>query len=390
MRSRFVLSTAILTIFSLALLFQNCGGGPQAAGPTNVSSSSPTPGGGTPVGGPNFRKGEVFNYNYLPNKSQMLDVMMSTYGYMGFNGAKAVAVTASGLGFVTRKSSGTQEDANKAALEGCFAISGGQPCALVATGDVFNVSLSNLASSYTFTMAYKPTLAADSIPFVAVAQRAQLATDYGVAPTPKALAVSIDGAYSWASNSPTLPLANLAEAKRLALERCEMMAAVTPCTLVAEDATMVFNPASINRTPQIDYYKATLADAIPGMRTAVFNVQMNQDYIPRVDRREQGVVYITADGRGGYAISNSAATAENDARAACLQNQSSQPCFRYAINRVIQPLAQNLVAIKNYSMDLHCRTVPRLDCAAHLAMGCAGGASYYVMTGNQVTLSVCQ
>lgn len=394
MRSGFVLPAALVvgSILTVTVLFQNCGGGVQAARPSNYSSSvnPPTPGGPPAPGGANFRKNELFNPNYLPNKTPMLETMLTGYNYQGYSGAKAVAITQTGLGFVTRKPSGSQADANQAALEGCYAISQGQPCALIATGDVFNYSLAELSSKYTFTMQTPLQLSATAIPFVNSAQRAQVANDYGVAPSPKALAISIDGAYSWASNSATLPLVDINEARRLALERCEMMAAVTPCTLVAENNTMVFTPNAINRTPAIDYYKATLADAIPGMRAAVFNVQMNQDYIPKVDRTEKGVVYITADGRGGYAVSASAATSENDANAACQGNAGSQPCFRYAINRVIQPLQLNLVAIKNYSMDLHCKTVPRVNCAAHIEMGCPANDNYYVINGNQVVRTLCQ
>ncbi len=374
------------------IVFQNCGGDVPSGKPLEPSDGSshtapfdPVIKG--PVGTENFKRGELFNYDFVPNKSQMVQTMVEVFNYSNHIGAKAIAVTASGLGFVTRKAIGQQNDANQSALEACYVISGGQPCTLLALGENFNVSRSTMANTYTFTL-QDPTNVTQ-IPFVPIGVRSQLANEYMSASSPKALAVSLDGAYSWVANTPQFPILSAQEAARVAMERCEMMAAFSPCTLFATNDEVVFKPKQMNRVPVIEYLRLSMGNNIPGMRDQVFTAQMTNDYLPNVIQNNRfGAIYITADGRGGYAVTTSAAAADMQAQAACNANKMQFPCFKYAENQVVQNISSNLEAIVSYSMQTHCKSVPRQTCAHHRQMGCPPG-SYYTLTSGSIALENC-
>lgn len=379
------------------LAFQNCGRGMQSAswtGDNNGSSSLslPTlipPTTTLPVSPPaTFAKGDTFNYASVPNPTPMMQTQIEKLAYSAYTGTKAIAVNAQGLGFVVRKDGGTQSDANKMALEGCFVLGGGSPCALLAVGDKFEVSSSELAASYTFTMTAPSTISAATIPFVMPNLRASIGDLYTRAAAPKALVFSVDGAYMWVTASDSTPVTSVAEARRVALERCELTAAITPCTVFAENSTVVFNPTAINRTPVIDYSRTTLMTNVPGMKDAHFT-SIVQPYIDSVDGTlVRGSIYIAGDGAGGMAYNVNAATAETNAKSLCEMNVAAGfSCFRYALDKNVQNVALNLFALKSFP-ELHCQVVPRASCAAHKAMGCNGG-NYYVMDGATPKLQSC-
>lgn len=385
-----ILPIVAVCLVSALMFFQNCGktgGGGEGAGAS--SEPSPDPGAQGPVGTANFVRGQLFNYSYVPMKSQMVQTMIDTFGYYNYSGAKAVAIAENGLGFAVRRAVGQHEDARRGALEGCFAISGGKPCVLIADGFNFNLDFAGFSpASFTFTMTAPTTLSADKVPFLPSNTRTQVINDYKLSASPKALAVSLDGAYAWVAHTAQFAILSVAEARRVALERCELMAAFSPCTLFAENDTVVFNPLQINRTPIIDYTRTTMANDIPGMRAQVFTNNMTNDYLPKVTTNKSGAIYITADGRGGYGINDTAATADSDARVACEANKINHSCFRYAINQAIQGVAANLEAITKYSMNTHCKSMPRQTCAHHKQMGCPGGA-YYTLSGGPVATENC-
>lgn len=396
MRNYVIVAASCITACLLA--FQNCGKGMQSAswtGDNNGASSTPLPvlippGTTTPTtpANPTFNKGDAFNYASLPNPTPMLQTQIEKLGYGSYTGSKAIAINVQGLGFVARKGTATQADTNKMALEGCFALGGGLPCALIATGDKFELSSSALSSAYTFTMTAPTAINAATIPFVMPNIRASIGELYSQAASPKALVFSVDGAYIWVTGSDSTPVTSVAEARRVALERCELTAAITPCTVFAENSSVVFNPSSINRTPVIDYSRTALMTNVPGMKDAHFS-SIVQPYIDAVDGvNVRGSIYIAGDGAGGMAYNTSAATAETNAKNLCEMNVSAGfTCFRYALDENVQNVALNLFALKNFP-ELHCQTVPRANCAAHKAMGCNGG-NYYVMDGATPKLQTC-
>lgn len=391
MRGRIVLVAAILISFSLPVFFLNCGAAPQPADNYSSSYSNATGGGGGGAGDPGiFKKGDLFDYSKITNSSPMVQQALTSYNYSIYPGAKAVAIAQSGLGFVYMSTLVfSQSDADQGALEGCFAISGGQPCALIASGSSWNLNANDLPNAFKFTLS-APTGIDQSMPFIPLSQRQTVAATYLASAAPRALAVSPDGTYSLVANTTALPVASQTEANRLALERCEMTAGVTPCTLLAQDSTVTFNPLALNRTPAIDYARFTLSTNIPTMRDAVFKI-IQTNYIDKVRSTSAGVLYITADGRGGYAINarDDVNQADADAKAACVAYGVA--CYKYSIQLIIQNVAPNLAAIRNMGMDFHCKAVPRANCAAHYAMGCSAGGSYYVMGSNGVPVqTVCQ
>jgi hypothetical protein len=97
-----------------------------------------------------------------------------------------------------------------------------------------------LAASLTHTLA-KPA-ALTELPFVTVASRSARLATYAALAGPKALAVALDGTVVIVPNANDGGLTGAAEAKRIALERCEMQATFAPCTLFAADATVVYEP----------------------------------------------------------------------------------------------------------------------------------------------------
>ena len=203
---------------------------------------------------PSFSAGDPFDYSLVTPPSQMVATMLTGFGYATSMAPRSVAINAAGLGFVSVLSSGTQADADLAALQACYVIGGSQPCASLASGNVFDLGESALAlpASFTFQLATPTTLA--EMPYVSGASRSAAITAYDALTGSKAIAISLDGTIT-AINS-TDVVASQAEANRIVLERCEMSAAMTPCTLFAEGATVVFAP---NWTPQINYAQRSVA-----------------------------------------------------------------------------------------------------------------------------------
>lgn len=386
-------------------VFQNCS--KPIASPNSYSASSSDNGGntnpppdgpgvpgtagtnGTPPGTYVWAAGETFNYLDLPVtlRSQMVDVQLIDGNYAAFTGPKAVAIADNGLGFVRRLNApATQDDADRTALNACYTITG-KPCALLVRGNAWAVSRNDLPNSYTHTLAAPTAIDAASLPFLPASAGSSAAATYNAATNPKALVVSLDGTFIQVAQSANNPIANLDEAKRLAMERCEMAAGAIPCTLFAENNAVVFTPSALNRATVIDYARTQLMTNIPGTRQAAFTAGMQNDYLVN-GGATNGIVYISASGAGGYAYNsgNNNATALNNCTAL---TTAGFPCFRYAVNRALDPLTANLVSLKTYGANLHCKVVPRATCAMHRALGCPAGGQYYTFQAGQVTLQTC-
>lgn len=398
-RTSLILIAAIAAATSLA--FQNCaeplpdtafhdesssgsgGGSPLPTLPGPGTSSTPLP------SSTNWAAGETFNYNDLPAamKSQMVQVQIEESGYYSFNGPKAVAITSSGLGYVRRMlAPATQAQAERAALQACNAISGNQPCGLIAKGNQWAVSRANLNNVFTTTLTV-PSSVTTSIPFLADSDASQAATSYNTSASPKAMAISLDGMYVYIAQSSTDPIANLDEAKRLAMERCEMVAGSTPCTLYAQDGAVVFSPGALNRATSIDYGRTTIQTNMPGVKQIHYTTYISGNYLKN-GGVENGAIWINALGSAG--IRYGTLTNDTLARDTCASfATASAPCFRYAVNNVIQPLAPNLASFKYYGQNAHCKVMPRATCAMHKALGCPAGGQYYVLQAGAVTLMTC-
>lgn len=389
-------SLSVLAI-SVLLAFQNCAE-PLPHGAVIYEQGMGS--GGTPLPGTpgplptlpssaNWVAGDAFNYPDLPAamQSQMVLTQLVELGYAGYTGPKAVAVSASGLGMVRRALAGvTQAQVEKMALDSCYAISGGQPCMVIAYGNAWKVSRATLNNPFTYKLAAPTTISAATIPFLAPADAASGASSYNSAATPKAMAVSMDGNYMWVAQSASSPLADLAEARRLALERCELAAGAIPCTLFAENATVVFTPANVNRTFAIDYARTSVSTNIPGMKAATYNTYVRDNYLLN-GGTTMGSIFISASGSAG--IYYGTVDAEQQAKSYCESTVSpGLPCFKYAVNAAIQPVAANTASRRIYGLNMHCKVVPRISCAAHRTSGCPVG-QYYTIQSSNVVLTSC-
>ncbi len=327
-----------------------------------------------------FQKNDPFNYASLPTalQQQMVQVQIDVLNYATYTtGAKAIAINQYGLGFVSLKSSGDVEEAKLTALESCYAIGGSQPCGLLAVGDVFEVSLSDLATSFTYNLTAEANLNAN-IPFLPLATRATVFTAYNNAANPKALAISLDGGFNWVAHTVARPVLNIQEAQRLALERCEMLSVLSPCTLYASNNNVVFQPTMINRAPVINYQQTQVALGIPGMRTTAFNDLIRDTYMRNITATNFGAIYITANGAGGYSYnSNSSQSVNTAALNNCNTNADGRPCFKFAEKLVVQNYLPNIRGL-TYNRLTHCQVVPRTSCAAHNAMGCFEAQAYVI------------
>ncbi len=384
-----------LSVFACLLMFQNCGKKMSAASIAGSNSGL----GGTPLpteplpglpglpGATSFAKDEAFSYASVPNKSPMVQTQIEAMGYANFTSPKAIAINAQGLGFVSRRTDASQTVTDRLALEGCYALTS-SPCALLASGDKFAISSADLPAAYTFTITAPLSVSETTIPFVIPGFRTALATAFNQAAAPKVLAISVDGAFSIVTGSDATPATTLDEARRVALERCELSAVVTPCTVFAENSAVPFNPANINRTPVIDYAKTQIMTSLPGVKDSHF-ASIVTPYLAAVNGvAARGVIYLAADGAGGFAYNTVAATAETAALNFCSANVSAgYSCFRYAIDKNVQSMAANLRALKSFPLP-HCKSVPRATCAAHRAMGCGPGM-YYTMNGMTPALENC-
>lgn len=354
------------------LAFQNCSGDMRAA-----SLVRP------------FEIGERFEFERLPLKSQMLEVQINELNYHSYPNAKAIAINALGLGFVSLKASGLIEEARQTALEGCYVIGGGQPCGIVAEGDSFAFNQIDLPGVLQFVLTKETTLN-NKIPLLTFGQRDTVYTNYSARSNPKALAIALEGGYFIVSHTSEKPVGSIEEARRLVLERCELEMRTSPCILYAENVNVVFEPDRTILKSVIDYNRTTIHTNIPGMRNEIFTNNIQNNYLQNLGNNF-GAIYITSRGAGGMARST---ISQEDADSKALDFCNAEiigtdyVCVKYAQGATI--FVDMLTMLKGLSSDpeIHCKVMPRESCAAHKSMGCSGSVYIYNPQGIP-QLSVC-
>lgn len=372
-------------------LFQNC----AESLPDQVYQNLPS------ASSNNFKSGETFDYSRVTNQSQMVQTMLTSYNYMTASGSKAVAIAASGLGFVAL-SQGTQADANLAALAGCYHITGGMPCALLVEGNLFKAAGSALDYSYRAASIQGPYGATTVVPFLSSAAHATLFSSYASAPEPKAIAISLDGTVVPVTNTNLTvgyngtpasikPIAAIGDARQAALERCEMMATITPCSILAENMNIVLSLGSPERSPQLSFSLASVTrDVMPGQTKNVIVSEINNRYLTSTS---PGSIWISANGKYGLDKDGSATTASANAKRTC-ENGNTElalyPCIEYGASAGISSAWNPTNVLRAYrnNPSLHCKAVPRVSCAAHRSVGCPAGGQYYT-TMSGLTLETC-
>lgn len=383
--------TATILILSgvLIVTFQNCSEGLRVdeMGAYGLSSTQSL--------SPGFSSGEPFDVTVLPKRSQMLDVQLTELEYASSTSIRSVAISKNGLGFVKISDRGTQADVDQMALEGCVALSGGLPCLILAQGANFVVGRDDLEFPFPYEIPKTQVLGTDSVPFVHPLDRAQLLDDYMRALSPKALAVGIDGSSHFISHQVGYPITSDGEAQRLALERCEMIALMAPCTLVAANSTPVFDVQNMNDRPLIRYVGNRIGTSIPGMREEDFNDFISEylSFMNQVSAR--GSIYVVANGAWGAAYStdpntNVANRAETDCKNSGV-DLNQYTCLPYAQDgNIVATPELFLESLKKQSLDMHCKVIPRFDCSAHQAMGCPVPGVYYTTRAGFVQTEGCQ
>ncbi|MGH1468135.1 MAG: hypothetical protein ACRBBP_04540 [Bdellovibrionales bacterium] len=386
-----VLSTGclFLTLGVLTINFQNCSGLSSADYGSNSDTVSQGESGLIPVGDTTgdtdttveangltaiFADGDRFTGQTLVASGSFLDSLIDRIDYETYSNSKAIAVATSGLGYAAL-TAGNSAEAERMAVESCNLLSG-EACALIVSGNLFvvNSTTAFAAKEYKLNGYKDKAFNRGEIPMSASRVRSSsVVTNFINAPGHRALAISITGGvYSvyTATNSLTRP-----EVKRMALQRCELEAAIVPCVLYAVNETVVFDPMSWIKNSSINFSNNNVVAEPPpasryGALTAIENL------LDEVDR-EKYAIYITPSGYGYFGRhATDVEEARSEALAYCEAGVHGSRCIPYASSTGINLSPDDLKAKSNFS-ELFCKTV-RYNCAAHLEMGCVRGAQYWV------------
>jgi hypothetical protein len=378
---------SIIVVGVLFLNFQNCSNSSDNRGPaSSVEQLESQTDSGTEVESetpestiaPTFKAEDDFNIALVKPLTAMLKTQHQELNYTKFLGAKAIAINKNGIGFVSLKAEGHDEEAKRTALQSCFSIGRGQPCALLAVGNKFVVSSAELPASYKFFVDKKSILD-DDIPFATDSKTDTVLASYKLAKSPKALAISLDGALISVTSDSEVGL-NKTIAKNLALQRCELRASISPCAVYAVNDDVVFDPANMESAPSIDYYRTKVEKSIPGVSPDRFQKMIGNKYLKNL-KKSHGAIFVTKSGEVATAMSSvSQVDANEKARKKCQEFSSRSSCFQYAEKTRVLNLVTNLSA-NMFSHKIHCTVVPRRNCQDHVAMGCKGKNVYILDKG---------
>ncbi len=387
-----VLSTGclFLTLGMLTVNFQNCSGLSSANYGSNNDTVSQGEDGLIPIGDDTggdtdtpvesngltatFAQGDRFTGQTLVASGSFLDSLIDRVGYENYSKSKAIAVAMNGLGYAAL-TTGSSAEADRMAVESCNLLSG-KACALIVSGNLFVVSSTAAFAAKEYKLSgYKDRVfERGEIPMSASRVRSSsVVTNFINAPGYKALAISVTGgvyAVYTTTNSLTKP-----EVKRMALQRCELEAALVPCLLYAVDDKVVFDPMTWIKNSNINLSNNNVvAEPPPASRYGALDAIKN--LLEEVDR-DKYAIYITPSGYGYFGRhATDVEAARSQALTYCESGVHGSRCIPYASSTGINLSSGDLKAKSNFS-DLFCKTV-RYNCAAHLEMGCVRGAQYWI------------
>lgn len=352
-----------------------------------------------------FSVGEPFNYSKVANKSMMLGTFIQLDRYLtNQSGLKAIAISSSGLGYVARKfpteiDPVTEEDIRRIALQGCFLVSAGESCALLAVGNQFVVDSETLNDPATFAYRIDDALLfeVEGLPFMPLITSRRVLAEYSALQNPKALAISIDGGFEYVSARDGV---DLEEAKRVTLQRCELRSRNSLCLTAAINETLTFELNRNSFVSAVPWQQTTLSlPSIPSVAGTTARNRINA-YIEAVKLLPGGnfsSLAISRNGRNMVAYSTvSQAEADSQAYVNCRDTESRPnvyTCATYSqgLNVVLDP--RNIVRGYSYSKNIYCHATPRLSCAAHREAGCDMQISdqFYIVNDNaQMEHTVCR
>lgn len=388
-----ILSTGCLFLILgiLTVNFQNCSGLSSADFGSDNSVVSQGESGIIPIGGPPtiggtettvelesltvvFSSGENFVGQNLIASGSFLDTLIDKIGYENYSTGKAIAVARNGLGYAALTESSNSE-AERMAVESCNLLSG-TACAIIVSGNLFMVNSRDAFTSEDYIIGdYSGRVFNRSeIPMSATRVRdSAVVSNFINAPGYTALAISITGGvYSVYSTTDSL---TKSEVRRMAVQRCELEAAITPCILYAEDDTVVFNPAVWVKSNSISFSNNNVS-ALPPPASGDGALDIIQKLLTEVGR-DKYAIYITPSGYGYFGRdATDVEAAKAEALAACNAGAHGTRCISYASSTGVSLSPDSLNAKMSYA-DFFCKTV-RYNCSAHLDMGCTRGAQYWV------------
>jgi hypothetical protein len=336
----------------------------------------------------NFTQGQAFTGQTIVNINSFIDSLISRLDYENYTLGKAIAIAENGLGYAAL-TDGSNSEASRMAVESCNLLTG-DSCALIVSGNSFVINRADITSSLTYRLdgLTGGTFSMSAIP-MASASRRDTATvrNFINAPGNKALAVSITGGLFSAFT--TTSSLTVADVSRMAVQRCELESAVTPCILYAVNTRVEFNPRAWLKRSSIDFANNNVL-AVPPPASRSGSLTSIQTLLNETAQQQRYGIAITPNGFGYFGRH---ATSTDSARQAaldlCEAGVHGSRCILYASSAGVDIAPIATIAKRDFS-TLFCRTV-RSSCAEHLALGCNTRGQYWVQdtTTSRAVLATC-
>ncbi len=372
---------------------------PSSPGSTPPPASDPPAPVPPPAQPPSFQKGDVFNPKTY-KVSQMVSALIEGNKYLETKATKAIAVNEKGLGMaVVLSTQASLADAKRAALEGCYVIGGFQPCTVLVADDKYEKDSASLSKPETYTDTLATPKVLTEVPFKDPSQGDLMITQYQKFLGFKAIAISLDGTKVAVIED---DLESIDEAKRLALERCELKAKLIPCFLFAINDDITFAPKGKpwNLSIKFDALDIeTKGVQVPGISVSQLDnlVDGILTYTDRVEREAtgNGMVYLsTVSGNVGWSTPSHNLITGKDYKASakerCEAFDGPETCSPVIDKLKVSLTAAQLPSSTNGYYVAHCKAMPRVSCDAHKAAGCKESGNYYIVDADfKVDLKPC-
>lgn len=334
-----------------------------------------------------FAAGDTFTGQSLVSAGSFLDSLIITIGYPAFSTGKAIAIANNGMGYAALTGS-TDAEAERMAMESCNFLSG-RSCALIVSGNTFVAASDQVfaGEDYILQDLTGEGFDRDQIPMARnLVRQSTVVSNFINAPGNRALAISpTGGLYAVYTINTTL---TLEEVRRMAVQRCELESAITPCALYAENTEVVFNPEAFMKRSSINFANNNVV-ALPPPASREGALTAIQILLNDIDR-EKYAMYITPNGYGYFGThATDVEQARAEALSRCESGIHGKRCIPYSSSTGVNFSVNDLIAKQNYA-GLFCKTV-RYSCSEHIAMGCSLGSQYWVQNPStlQAELTAC-
>ena len=388
-------SLLLLSLVILTINFQNCSGVSSSNyGDTDTVSDrtgsvvddvlpvtpvTPNPNDETGVTA-TFAVGDAFNGQDLVSSGSFIDTLIETIGYAHYGSGKAIAVATSGLGYAALSESSNIE-AERMAVESCNFLSG-ESCALIVSGNSFSIASNDIANNLEYKLdgLKGKAFSASEIPMASTVKRdTAMVRNFTNAPGNKALAVSATGAL-YAAYTTTYTLTE-ADVSRMAVQRCELESAITPCALYAVNTRVEFDSRAFMKKGSINYSNNDVL-ALPPPASRASALVAIENLLNEVGQ-DKYAIYTTPNGYGYFgADETDNVKADAVAKGHCESGVHGTRCILYASSRGVHISPDSTKAKMNFGA-LFCK-VPRYSCAEHLAAGCMDKADYWVQDSSSL------